>query len=55
MEPIGDALKRVVKAPKFAARYEEMRNEIMENPGVQQFLSEHSNEVNKEIVDRSLR
>ena len=26
----------------------------MENPGVQQFLAEHSNELNKEIVDRSL-
>lgn len=54
MEPIGDSLKRVVRAPGFAARYDEMRKEIMENPGVQQFLSDNANELNKEIVDRSL-
>ena len=54
MEPIGNALNRVVKAPNFAARYEEMRKEIMENEGVQKFLSEHSSEVDKGIIDRSL-
>ena len=54
MEPLGDALKRVVNAPNFAARYDDLRVEVMENPGVQQFLSEHSNELSKEIVDRSL-
>ena len=54
MERIGDTLNRVVKAPTFAARYEELRKEVMESPGVQQFLTDHSNEVDKEIVDRSL-
>lgn len=54
MEPIGNALNRVVKAPDFAARYEAMRTEIMENEVVQQFLSEHSNELTKAIVDRGL-
>lgn len=54
MEPIGNALKRVVKAPEFAARYEEMRKEIMDNEVVQQFLADHSNELTKSIVDRSL-
>lgn len=54
MEPIGDALKRVVKAPAFAARYEEMRKEIMENEVVQQFLSDHADELTKAIVDRGL-
>lgn len=54
MEPIGDALKRVVKAPAFAARYDEMRAEIMGNAVVQQFLSDHSDELTKEIIDRGL-
>ncbi len=47
-------MKRVVRAPAFAARYEELRNEVMESPGVQQFLADHADEVNKDIVDRSL-
>jgi primosomal protein DnaI len=54
MERIGDAMKRVVKAPAFAERYEELRKEVMESPGVQQFLSDHSAEVDKGVVDRSL-
>lgn len=47
-------MKRVVRAPNFAARYEAMRNEVMENPEVQRFLAEHSDAIDKQIVDRSL-
>ncbi|WP_203246681.1 primosomal protein DnaI [Sporosarcina beigongshangi] len=54
MERIGDTMKRVVKAPAFAARYEELRNEVMENPGVQQFLTDHADAIDKDVVDRSL-
>ncbi|MCZ2258007.1 primosomal protein DnaI [Sporosarcina sp. G11-34] len=54
MERIGDTLNRVVKAPNFAARYEEMRKEIMGNPGVQKFLTAHSSEITSEVIERSL-
>ncbi len=54
MEPISETLKRVVNAPEFSKRYDNMKAEILENPGVQQFLSQHADEVNKAIVDRSL-
>lgn len=54
MERIGDTMKRVVKAPAFVARLEELRNEVMGNPGVQQFLTDHADDVNKDVVDRSL-
>lgn len=54
MEPINNALNRVVRAPDFATRYEKIRIEVMENPSVQQFLSDHANELTKEIVDRSI-
>ena len=54
MERIGDTLKRVVKAPAFAERYEEMRQEIMRNPGVQKFLTENSSEVDSGVLERSL-
>ncbi len=54
MERIGDTMKRVVNAPSFAARYEELRKEVMDNVDVQSFLSEHANEINSEVVERSL-
>ncbi|MET3575966.1 primosomal protein DnaI [Bhargavaea ullalensis] len=54
MEPIRDTLKRVVNAPKFAERYESIRSEILDHPGVQAFLEEHSGEVSKGMVDRGM-
>ncbi|SUJ12749.1 Primosomal protein DnaI [Sporosarcina pasteurii] len=43
-----------MNAPSFATRYDEMRREILENANVQKFLSDHADELNKDIVDRSL-
>lgn len=54
MERIGDAMKRVVNAPSLASRYDELRTEVLEDPAVQQFISEHSDEINTEVVNRSL-
>ena len=54
MEPISETLKRVVNAPEFSARYEKMKTEILENKGIQAFLDENSEVVNKDMVDRSL-
>ena len=54
MEPIGNALNRVVKAPNFAARHDALRAEIIESEKVQQFFSEHASEIDKSVVDRSL-
>lgn len=54
MEPIGDALERVVKAPNFMARYEEMRVEIMEDEGVRRFLADNASEIDQSTVDQSL-
>ncbi|GKV66870.1 MULTISPECIES: primosomal protein DnaI [unclassified Sporosarcina] len=54
MERIGDAMKRVVNAPSLASRYDELRTEVLEDPAVQQFISEHADEINTEVVNRSL-
>lgn len=54
MEPISETLKRVVNAPEFSKRYEKMRTEILENKGVQVFINENAEVVNKAMVDRSL-
>lgn len=54
MERIGDAMKRVVNAPSLAQKYDELRTEVMEDQAVQKFISDHSDEVNTEVVNRSL-
>ncbi|MDV6377569.1 primosomal protein DnaI [Sporosarcina sp. GW1-11] len=54
MERIGDAMRRVVNAPSLAQKYEELRKEVVEDPAIQQFISDHSDEVNTEVVNRSL-
>lgn len=50
MEPIKETLKRVVNAPEFSERYEKMKTEILENPGVQTFLDENAEVVNRKSV-----
>lgn len=54
MEPIRETLKRVVNAPAFSERYDDMRKEVLENPGVQKFLESNAAEVDKNIVDRGM-
>ncbi|WP_088006614.1 primosomal protein DnaI [Indiicoccus explosivorum] len=54
MEPIGKTLKRVVNDPGFSSRYEKTRNEVLNHPGVQEFLEAHADEVDKQTVDRGL-
>lgn len=54
MEPIRETLKRVVNAPAFSERYNDMRKEVLENPGVQKFLEYHVEEIDKSIVDRGM-
>ncbi|MDN4607277.1 primosomal protein DnaI [Sporosarcina highlanderae] len=54
MERIGNTMKRVFNASGLTARYEQLRNEVMESPGVQQFISDHSNQIDKAVVDKSL-
>lgn len=54
MERINETLKRVVQAPEFSSRLEEMKREVLENQGVQTFLEENAAHISKQIVDRSL-
>ncbi|WP_339250949.1 primosomal protein DnaI [Sporosarcina sp. FSL W8-0480] len=54
MERIGNAMKRVFNTSDLTARYEQLRNEVMESPGVQQFITDHSDQIDKSVVDKSL-
>lgn len=47
-------MKRVINAPKLAARYDELRNEVLANDKVQLFIEEHSEEIDKQVIERSL-
>ncbi|WP_223555464.1 MULTISPECIES: primosomal protein DnaI [Lysinibacillus] len=47
-------LKRAINVPSFQERYEAMRQEILENPRVQEFLTEHANELSYATIERNL-
>ncbi|MEI4769310.1 primosomal protein DnaI [Psychrobacillus sp. FJAT-51614] len=53
MERINETLKRVI-TPEFSSRLDEMKQEVLEDPGVQLFLEENAAQISKKIVDRSL-
>ncbi|WJY27992.1 primosomal protein DnaI [Sporosarcina trichiuri] len=54
MERIGDAMKRVINAPALAARYDQLRDEVLADERIQQFVEEHAEEIDKQVIDRSL-
>ncbi|MGG0644661.1 primosomal protein DnaI [Sporosarcina gallistercoris] len=54
MERIGEAMKRVINAPTLAARYDELRNEVLANEKIQQFIEEHADEIDKQVIEKSL-
>lgn len=47
-------MKRVINAPTLAARYDELRNEVLANETVQQFIEQHADEIDKQVVEKSL-
>lgn len=53
MERINETLKRII-TPEFSSRLDEMKQEVLENPGVQQFLEKNAEHISTQIVDRSL-
>ncbi len=54
MEKINQTLKRLGGNESFQKRYQQMRQTIMNNRDVQEFISQHSQEINSETVDKGL-
>ena len=54
MERINETLKRVVQSPEFSTRLDDIKKEVLENPGIQKFLEDNASVISKQIVDRSL-
>lgn len=54
MEPIKNALNRVVRAPDFTARLNSIREEVMRDPKIQQFLKENSTEITDSVIEKGI-
>ncbi|MDA1477570.1 primosomal protein DnaI [Bacillus changyiensis] len=54
MEPIKRALQGVTTRPDFQKRLEEMKNKVLSDHDVQEFLKNHQSEVDRTMIDRSL-
>lgn len=53
MKRIQDSLKRL-SSPDFHKRYQAVRKDILGNPDVSDFLEKHRDEVDSEVLDKSL-
>lgn len=53
MERINETLKRVI-TPEFTSRLDELQQEVLEDPGIQGFIEENSEDISKLVISRSL-
>ena len=54
IEPIKNALNKVINVPSFQQRYEEVKRTILANQDVQEFLKAHENVLTEDVIERSL-
>ncbi|WP_046174031.1 primosomal protein DnaI [Domibacillus indicus] len=54
MERINESLKKVANSLDFQSRFEGMRNEILSDPSIRNFLEKNKNDLSEEIIQRNL-
>ncbi len=54
MEPIKRALQGVTTRPDFQKRLEDMKEKVLSDKDVQEFLNSRQSEVDQGMIDRSL-
>lgn len=54
MEKINETLKKLGNNASFQARYQKMRQDILQNSSVRAFILEHEDEITHEMIERSL-
>ncbi|OEH91873.1 primosomal protein DnaI [Bacillus solimangrovi] len=54
MEPIQRSLRGLRQRPGFKERYETLKREVMEDRDVQSFITEHEQQLNRDMIERSL-
>ncbi|MGG1677656.1 primosomal protein DnaI [Neobacillus sp. NRS-1170] len=54
MERINKTLQRLSGNENFQKRFEEQRQEVLQNPGVRAFLMEHQDEVTHDMINKGM-
>ncbi len=54
MEKINRTLKRLASSENFQKRYEEQRQQVMNHPDINAFLTEHHNQLDQTTIDKSM-
>jgi primosomal protein DnaI len=54
LQKVQQSLQQLIQNDSFRARYDAMKQEVLSHPKVQLFLAEHKEEVNTDMLDRSL-
>ncbi|MFL6562788.1 MAG: primosomal protein DnaI [Bacillus sp. (in: firmicutes)] len=54
MEKINRTLKKLASNENFQKRYEQQRELVLQNPDVKAFLTQHHNEINQAMIDKSM-
>ncbi|MFJ7727181.1 primosomal protein DnaI [Neobacillus sp. NPDC097160] len=54
MEKINKTLQRLASNPNFQKRYQEQRQVVLQNRGIQVFLSKHEDEITQEMIEKSM-
>jgi len=54
LKKIDSTIQKLANSQGFQERYEHMKNEILQHPEVRLFLNEHSSQVSKSMLERSL-
>lgn len=54
MERINQTLKRLASNENFQKRYEQQRQQVLQNPEIKAFLTEHKDEINQAMVEKSM-
>ncbi|KIL75600.1 primosomal protein DnaI [Bacillus badius] len=54
MKRIDETLNKLTKSPDFKTRYEQTRQEILNDPAVRSFLLEHQQQITPDVLDKNL-
>ncbi len=54
MEKINRTLRRLASNESFQKRYEEQRQQVLQHPDVIAFLTEHKDELNQSVIEKSM-
>jgi primosomal protein DnaI len=54
MEKINKTLKKLTSNEDFQKRYQQQRGQVLQHPGIVAFLAQHQNEINQELIEKSM-